>query len=65
MDNKNILTVIDELGYLLEKYKHDIKYKDIEIEHLKKKIERIESYIAFYSEDTITEEDYKEAVGKG
>lgn len=65
MNEKNILLVIDELGSLLEKYKHEIKYKDIEIEHLHKKIERIESYIAFYSEDQVTETDYKEAVGKG
>ena len=62
MDNKYILTVIDELGALLDKYKHEISYKDIEIEHLKKKIERIESYIDFYTEDTITQEDYKNEI---
>lgn len=45
MDNKNILNVIDELGGLIEKYKDEISYKDIQIEHLKNKIERIEQYI--------------------
>lgn len=60
MSEQNILEVIEELGKLLKKYKDDIKYKDIEIEHLKNKIERIESYIAFYSEDSVTETDYKE-----
>ena len=65
MNEMNILTVIDELGSLLGKYKQEIHYKDIEIEHLHKKIERIESYIAFYSEDTVTEADYKEVVNKG
>lgn len=60
MDNKNILIIIDELGSLLGKYKDEIKYKDFQIEHLRNKIESIENYIAFYSEDTVTDEDYKE-----
>lgn len=62
MDNKNILTVIDELGALLEKYKDEIQIKDWEIERLHKKIKDIESYIDFYSEETITQEDYKKAI---
>lgn len=45
MENKNILVVIEELGGLLEKYKDEIKYKDYEIDSLKKKIENIEQYI--------------------
>lgn len=45
MENKHILTVIDELGHLLETYKDEIKFKDLQIENLNKKIERIESYI--------------------
>lgn len=48
---ENILTVIDELGALINKYKNDIKYKDYEIDSLKKKIEQIEQYIDFYSKE--------------
>lgn len=48
---ENILTVIDELGSLLTKYKDEIKYKDYEIERLKKKIEQIEQYVDFYSKE--------------
>ena len=51
MQNNNILTVIDELGALIEKYKDEIKYKDYEIDSLKKKIEQIEQYIDFYSKE--------------
>lgn len=45
MDNKHILAVIEELGGLLEKYKNEIRYKDIQIESLNKKITNIENYI--------------------
>lgn len=48
---ENILTVIDELGALIEKYKDEIKFKDYEIDNLKKKIENVESYINFYSKE--------------
>ena len=48
---ENILTVIEELGSLLTKYKDEIKYKDWEIDSLKKKIEQIEQYIDFYSKE--------------
>jgi peptidoglycan hydrolase CwlO-like protein len=48
---KNILTVIDELGALIENYKDEIKYKDYEIDSLKKKITEIENYIDFYSKE--------------
>ena len=48
---ENILTVIDELGSLLNKYKDEIKYKDYEIDSLKKKIEQIEAYCDFYSKE--------------
>lgn len=65
MENNNILTVIDELGALIEKYKTEIKFQKYEIENLNKKITQIENYIDFYTEDTITQEDYKKAVGKG
>ena len=47
----NILVVIDELGSLLSKYKDEIRYKDYEIEGLKKKITEIENYIDFYSKE--------------
>ena len=48
---ENILIVIEELGSLLSKYKDEIKYKDYEIDSLKKKIEQIEQYIDFYSKE--------------
>ena len=51
MDNKNILTVIEELGALIGKYKDEIKFRDYEIDSLKKKIEQIEQYIEFYSKE--------------
>ena len=60
--SENILTIIDELGVIISKYKDDIKYKDIEIEHLRKKIESIESYIDFYTDNKITDQDYKEVI---
>jgi hypothetical protein len=49
--DKNILVVIDELGALIEKYKDEIRFKDYEIDSLKKKIEQIEQYIDFYSKE--------------
>lgn len=48
---ENILTVIDELGALIEKYKNEIKFKDYEIERLNKKITQIEQYVDFYSKE--------------
>ena len=48
---ENILIVIEELGSLLSKYKDEIKYKDWEIDNLKKKIEQIEAYCDFYSKE--------------
>lgn len=62
MKEKNILEVIEELGCTITKYKDDIKFKDIEIEHLKRKIEQIEAFANFYSEDTNSEEIYKELI---
>lgn len=41
MNNKNILTIIEELGALLEKYKTEIQLKDWEITSLKKQIEEL------------------------
>ena len=48
---ENILVVIEELGSLLSKYKDEIRYKDYEIDSLKKKIEQIEAYCDFYSKE--------------
>lgn len=42
MDEKNILFVIEELGKLVANCKEEIKFKNYEIDALKKKIERIE-----------------------
>lgn len=47
----NILVVIEELGSLLSKYKEDIKFKDMQIDNLRKKIEQIEQYVDFYSKE--------------
>lgn len=62
MEEKNIICVIEELGAMITKYKQDIKFQKYEIERLQKKIKSIESYIDFYTEETITNEDYQEAV---
>lgn len=43
--SNNILTVIDELGSLINDYKDKIRFKDYEIERLNKKIETIEVYV--------------------
>lgn len=51
MENKNILTIIEELGGLLEKYKDEIKFKDYEIERLNKRVEQVEQYKDFYSKE--------------
>ena len=45
---ENILTVIEELGALIKEYKQEIKFKDIQIEHLKKKVEYIEQAQDYY-----------------
>lgn len=50
MEN-NILMVIDELGGLLKQYKDEIKFKDIQIKHLNDKIDQIEQYISYYTEN--------------
>ena len=44
---ENFLTVIEELGSLLSKYKDEIKYKDYEIDNLKKKIEQIQEQFLY------------------
>ena len=48
---ENILTVIDELGALIEKYKGEIEIKDWEIKRLKNKIEQIENFANSYSKE--------------
>lgn len=48
---ENILTVIDELGATLKKYKDEISFQKYEIERLKNKIEKIEQYTNFYSKE--------------
>lgn len=47
----NILIVIEELGTLIKEYKQEIKFKDIEIQHLKNKIEYIEQAEEYYSNE--------------
>lgn len=48
---ENILVVIEELGSLLSKYKDEIRYKDYEIDSLKKKITEIENYLELFGGD--------------
>lgn len=48
---ENILVVIEELGSLLTRYKDEIKYKDYEIDSLKKKITEIENYLELFGGD--------------
>lgn len=42
MEEKDILTVIEELGKMISTYKNEIKFKDYEIQALKQRIEAIE-----------------------
>lgn len=56
----NIITVIDELGALLTKYKEELKFKDYEIERLNKKISHIEQYVSYYEETNKEEKWNKE-----
>lgn len=42
MKEKDILTVIEELGKMIAEYKDQIKFKDYEILALKNKIEELE-----------------------
>ncbi len=42
MNNKNIFTVIEELGALLQNYKTEIQLKNWEINELRQKIEKLE-----------------------
>lgn len=45
MNTNNIVTIIEELGEIISKYKNDIKFKDYEIERLNKKVKSIEDYL--------------------
>lgn len=38
-----ILTIIEELGKLINNYKNELIYKDIQISNLKSEIERLEN----------------------
>lgn len=60
---KGMLEAIDELGLVISKYKDEIKFKDYEIQSLKKKIEEIESLSAFYNHE-ISEDEYTEIMRK-
>ena len=49
MKYENIITVIDELGNIINEFKDEIKFKDEQIEKLNKKITYIEQVLDFYS----------------
>ena len=49
MKSENIITVIDELGNIINEFKSEIKFKDEQIEKLNKKITYIEQILDFYS----------------
>lgn len=59
---EKFLKVIESFGELLLNKDKTIKFNEFEIKALKKKIERMEQYIEYYSQPTeeITEVDYKE-----
>lgn len=59
MEEKSIIAVIEELGSILIQHKDVINYQQLEINKLKREIEQIEQYYAFYFENEITNEDYK------
>lgn len=48
--NNRYMKIIEALGELLLNKDEKIKFKDLEIETLKKKVERIEQYKEFYKE---------------
>lgn len=55
------LKVIEGIGELLFKKDNQIQINEFEIKNLKKKLEAIEQYAEFYS-DNVTNEDYKKAI---
>ena len=59
MEEKSIMAIIEELGSILIQHKDVINYQQLEINKLKREIEQIEQYYAFYIENEITNEDYK------
>lgn len=46
-----IIQVIEELGLMIEKYKDEIKFKNYEIDSLKREIEKLERQNASYSKE--------------
>lgn len=58
---KGIIEVIDVLGSLLKEQKNEIRFKNEELESLKREVEEMESLIAFYNHE-ISEDDYNEVV---
>lgn len=62
MKNENILEVIDTLGEMIVNYKTTIAVNEYEIKKLKQKLEAVEQYIEFYTEQNLSELDYKETI---
>lgn len=60
MKAENILAVIEELGTIIINYKTEIAVNKYEKEKLKKQLESVEQYLDYYSDNEITESDYKE-----
>lgn len=58
---KGIIEVIDVLGSLLKEQKNEIRFKNEEIENLKREVEEMESLISFYNHE-ISEDEYNEIV---
>lgn len=48
---EQIMAVLEELGAIIINHKEQINHKDLEIDKLRKKIESIEAYANFYSDD--------------
>lgn len=62
MKAENIIAVIEKLGEIIIHNKNDISYLEYENKKLKDKIEKVEQYIEYYTEQSINDGDYKDAI---
>lgn len=62
MKSKNILEVIDKLGEIIIHSNNDISFLKYENKKLKEQLEKVDQYISYYTEQSITDDDYKKAI---
>ena len=62
MKADNILAAIEKLGEIIIHNNNNISYLEYENKNLREKIEKLEQYIDFYTEQDITDNDYKEVI---